>query len=818
MKLVPNEFPSLDLGFRLALIGEGPGEKEEFMGKPFVGASGNILTGALQTLQIPRSACFVGNMCQHLPPNGDLSAFMLDGPEMTHGMAQLKADLDGFQPNACLLMGYWPNKLAGIDLKQVNAKDNDKDDKFTITAFRGTIFECREISSPFFRRKCVATFHPSSLVIGRKPKNIPLFKFDLKRGRDEAENPILTLPERSLEVDLTCSQIIDRLDAISKGDLIAMDIEGGVKSITCVSFATAPDKAFIVNWLDFSDDEKVRLLRAVARVVCDKDIYKILQQSLYDNFVLSYVLKMPIRGVVHDTMLSGWEIFPELPKGLGTQTSLWTREPYYKFERKIQDKRTHYIYCCKDSAVTKEIHLAQKKHMTDGQREHYKFNMSLLPALTYMELKGWRYDHDLAKRKLEDTRLEMADLQTRMTSISGIDINPNCNNGKNSLVNILYNQLGFEPQYKKEGGRKTTTKTADVEALLRLVKTDSSHLIFHILKWRQLEGVRKQLEITGDPDGRVRCEYNLVGTDTGRMSCYESPTESGTNLQTITKKLRVLYLADKGKAIIKCDLEGADGWTVAAHSARLGDTTMLDDYLYHIKPARVIAAMRQDRSVAQISRENLSEFIKSIDIPEWLYFTCKRVQHGSNYGLGKITMSTVILKDSWKVDGNPIYVTAADCEALQRLYLEGRYKGVAMWQQWVIRELFAKRALSCASGHVRPFFGPLGHPDRPDPTTANSAWSHEPQANTTYAINRVVRNLWYDPENYDTRGCLIIEPMHLVHDELVSQVDIDKVEWAVAKMQQWFHNELMIANIPIFIPFDGGYGPSWGETPNKIHT
>ncbi len=85
--------------------------------------------------------------------------------------------------------------------------------------------------------------------------------------------------------------------------------------------------------------------------------------------------------------------------------------------------------------------------------------------------------------------------------------------------------------------------------------------------------------MTADPDGRVRCSYNVVGTDTGRLSCQGSPTGSGMNLQTVTKKLRHLFLADPGYHFFQCDLAGADGWTVAAECASLGDPTMLNDYL-----------------------------------------------------------------------------------------------------------------------------------------------------------------------------------------------------------------------------------------------
>jgi hypothetical protein len=291
-----------------------------------------------------------------------------------------------------------------------------------------------------------------------------------------------------------------------------------------------------------------------------------------------------------------------------------------------------------------------------------------------------------------------------------------------------------------------------------------------------------------------------------------SPTGNGANLQTITKKLRGCYRADPGKMLFQCDLSGADGWTVAAWSNALGDSTMLDDYNSGIKPARTIAAMRTSGAhISRLSQLDLKAAIKSIDIPEWLYFTCKRVQHGSNYELGDSTMSDVIMKDSWKLNGDPIYTSPSDCRLLKSLYKDHRYKGVKKWQDHTRDVLQRTGRIPSASGHTRPFFGRLQ-----DHNTYRTALSQEPQINTSYVTNLALRNLWYDEENRDSRNHVIIEPLHQVHDALIGQFPIEKTEWALDKIRQYFNNQITIAKQPITIPFEGNYGPSWGEQPFSI--
>jgi hypothetical protein len=48
------------------------------------------------------------------------------------------------------------------------------------------------------------------------------------------------------------------------------------------------------------------------------------------------------------------------------------------------------------------------------------------------------------------------------------------------------------------------------------------------------------------------------------------------------------------------------------------------------------------------------------------------------------------------------------------------------------------------------------------------------------------------------------------------QFPIDRTDWAKAKIHQWFNNPLVIAGQTLTIPFEGAYGPSWGEKPNEI--
>lgn len=802
---VPNVFPTYtDVPYRLAIIGEAPGADEEAQGQPFIGASGRLLDSLLSQSGVLRSACFIGNVCQHRPPGNDITEWGWDHPTVKLDFVQLCLDLDEYKPNCILALGNTP-------LHFLCSRSG-------ISSWRGSILQTDH-------GKVVPSIHPAAVL--RDYKDWPLLRFDIQRARAEAEHRDYTVPERELELDLSAHEIITRLDNWPAGRLLSFDIEGGLDAFPCCSVAGESNRGFIIAWSKFSDEEQGRIAVALSRALHSQAIPKVLQNSLYDRFVLAYGYRMLIRNVVEDTMVKQWEIYPELPKGLGTIASIWTREPAYKFERKTDDQETFWKYCIKDSCVTLEACLAQDSALTSLARRHYSFNVDLLSPLLYMELRGIKYDRETAAVELGQVKAALAECATRLTLRAGYSLNGAKGSiSSTKLKKCLYQEKGYPEQ--KKGRGETAKVSTDVEALLKLSKKfPNDPFLADILLHRKLESVQETLEVQTDSDGRVRCGYNLVGTETGRLTCYTSPTGSGANLQTITKKLRKLYVADEGCWLFQCDLSGADGWTVAAHCLRHGDATMWDDYTFGLKPAKIVALMYESGIAAtQCSPDELKERCRDVDQDGWVYFACKRVQHGSNYGMQGITMSKQIMIDSYKLTGQAVYIEPKVCEALQRLYFQ-RYPGLYQWHAWAKGEVMNGKNLISASGHERKFFGRRKSWDYKTRTFSadHDTWKEfladEPQENTTYATNLALSQLWNDPENRNPNtphgaSLLRIEPLHQVHDALIGQFAKSDTAWAVNQIKGYFQNPLTIANTQVIIPFEGAYGPSWGQLGPKF--
>lgn len=853
-RIVPNFQPIVPPdNYRIALVGEAPGEVEENYRQPFAGPSGQLLNNVLHAVGIDRHKCFVGNVCQSRPPGNRLSAFQWLGPEIQSGIDTLHADLEKFSPHLIVALGAAPLHVLKCDRTFVPRADK-AGYKFpnSISAWRGSLFRATSRGA-WHNTKCLATLHPAYIL--REFSSLPLLRFDLTRAAQEGTSPDLVLPHREIITSASASLLIHVMSTWPAGQKCYMDIEGGLPidvvhpdeiirnkkkpkderrsyGFPCVGLSARPSKAYVISWNTFSPSDHAAVLRAFADLMYRTDVPKVLQNQLYDNFVLSYGYQIPIRNVSDDTMISGWEVYSELPRGLSTQASIWTRQPHWKDDSMYDSDGEGLAHGCGiDCCVTAEISLAHTGVLSSDPtyapaHVHYRKMIELQRPFLFMQLRGMRYDTTQQKILQEKNKEDFAPVTERLLSVAGKTLcGAKGSLSSQRLVKALYlgeNELGFKypPQFKKENGRRTDKLTADVEAILSLKKLfPNDQFLTDILLHRHLEGIRETLGVNPDPDGRVRCGYSLEA-ETGRVKCYTSPTGSGANLQTIQKALRLLYCPDPSFDFFQCDLEGADGWTVAAHCANLGDSTMLDDYLAGMKPAKIIALLyffgpvinQLSRPDLKWAHDNLFPVVSKI-VGKWLYMGCKRVQHGSNYLMGIPTMILNVLRDSYKESGTPIYLAHADAKTLQDLYFT-RYRGVKLWHSWAEATLVSSSKLVAASGQVRIFFG--GKSGQRLHDTLKAFLAHEPQANTTWATNMAMLNLWNAVENRRQRGGLFIEPLHQVHDALCGQWPQYLREQSCERLKKYFTNTLVIAGIEINIPFDGGWGPNWKETDNKI--
>ena len=90
-----------DVNSPIMIIGEGPGQKEDEMGKPFVGDAGVLLNRMLEAINIKRPKVYITNVVNYRPPNNRKP----ETSEINRYSVFLRDHISIINPKILILMG-----------------------------------------------------------------------------------------------------------------------------------------------------------------------------------------------------------------------------------------------------------------------------------------------------------------------------------------------------------------------------------------------------------------------------------------------------------------------------------------------------------------------------------------------------------------------------------------------------------------------------------------------------------------------------------------------------------------------------------------
>ena len=144
---------------QIMIIGEGPGQKEDEAGKPFVGDAGMLLNKMLKAINIERSKVYITNVVNYRPPNNRKP----EPAEVSRYSNFLRKHISIIDPKILILMGSTAmESLFGSKIKITKERGNWKD----IIINNKTYL-------------CMITFHPAYLL--RQPEQKKYSWADLKQ-------------------------------------------------------------------------------------------------------------------------------------------------------------------------------------------------------------------------------------------------------------------------------------------------------------------------------------------------------------------------------------------------------------------------------------------------------------------------------------------------------------------------------------------------------------------------------------------------------------------------------------------------------------
>lgn len=809
-------------------FGEAPGEEEDKLCQPFMGDAGQFMNRVLAKKGIIRSDFLFHNVFNQRPPGNQLSYFYEDKKtqlrltwEGREHVERLRVWLEKVKERRDKT-GEGPNVLVSLGKAAMYHLTGKK----RIYKWRGSVLPCTLVEG----FKVYPTLHPSHVMrtmqeekvklVGMKKEMsmnaLPLFEIDMSRIKVQMERPDFEVPQRKFDVGLGLLELLGKLKQIvvEMPQMVAVDIETlqGTEGpvVWCVGFATSPEYAFTVPFIKkgifaWSMEEEVELWQAISKVFLHPKILKVFQGGMYDLAILGrYFGVRCAPGTYGDTMYCHHASYPYLWKRLEILASIYTWEPYYKDEGRVNLRsRTdegEFRYNCKDCAVTREIYPVAVQNAKELRTyEGYKRTMSILPSHLGMTLRGVRIDQEGKKNLSKEFHQKAEKYERLIQEATGQKMNLNSPDQK---ARLLYGYLGLPIQLQR-GTRKPTTDKNALNKLKRKCKgTAAGQVVEALLEYQKFSKLASTYtEMRLDVDGRVRTSYSL--TSTWRMNSSVSPfggwtreEREGGNLQNIPvrseegRMVRRLFLPDEGKVLLCSDRKQAEAMFVAWDSQDLPRVKLFkegwDIHWFNCKPIFGIPASMEYEEATRWKNGITGE-----EFTLWDYRAIgKTIIYAGYYGMGPYKMQEILALQGFIFEFK-------ECVAFLEL-LKTHNPFLQQWQRDIREEVRATRTLVTPLGRKREFMG------RFNPNLYNAAYAFKPQSTVGEITELTIQRLW---EEIGDR----FEVLMNVHDEVVGQCELKDVPQLVKDITYLSSYPILIKGRELDIPVDFKCGPNWAD-------
>lgn len=453
-----------------------------------------------------------------------------------------------------------------------------------------------------------------------------------------------------------------------------------------------------------------------------------------------------------------------------------------------------WVYNGLDCLLTHEVYDSINENTDEVSERTYHFSKALQGPILEMQLRGLRVDHNRRNEVLAKFRQQSDYVEANLNRIlkEALDVEINWRSPKQ--LQILFYDILRLPKVRKRNAKGQMVPTVGRDALEKFCYHFYAEPIArHILKLRDLGKKIGFLNTGIDPDGRFRANFNIAGTNTGRLSSSASDFGTGSNLQNVDRDLRSIFVADEGMKFCNVDLEQADGRNLAAFAWNL----FFESHGPEFAGTFLNAAESGDlhTTVCRMAWTDLAwpeapdewrAVANRIAYRNYTYRDlAKRLGHGTNFGGQPPTMA----KHS-KVAKHMI-------ESFQQRYFAA-FPIIKEYHKWVASALMAQQGITTLFGRRRFFF------DRPnDPRALLKAIAYAPQSMTADEINIAMLRI------YRTQ---LFQLLVQVHDSILFQYPEEMEDELMATVLECFNNPIQLAGGRTFnVPCEIKVGWNWGD-------
>lgn len=781
---------------KICLIGEAPGRQEWENGQPFIGPSGNLLMAILAKHGISRGEVRLTNVIKDRTTQDPLVNVPRD---------QLKSLISDFwaeiQQTRCNV--YVP--LGNTALYAMTGNTG-------IQLWRNSI-----LSSPIGGRKVIPTFHPAAAL--RDTSLYDLILNDFLRIVAESESSTIDLPQPELITHPTLEQALDFLDRIrQEAKPYAFDVEtpGGV--VGCISFANDSQRAISINLVDnyWNRSDFVRVYCGVKSLLEDPTIEKGGHNVAYDIIALRQH-GIDVSPPYFDTMHKHHAVDPIAQKhSLAFLCSILTRQPFYKEWDVVEDATITNLetYNAVDSLRT--IESSGRLDEVLGKRKSFyvRHYQNLLPHLVEMFDHGLLVDSSTRQQLANETKTDVYHKERAIAEKLGLKAF-NASSPK-QCAEVVYDILKCKPRLKKRGKRRDAPRTlsTDEETLLLLYQDEPIEILTDIVACREARKLLSFLEPTtksalAKRQGNViRTEYKPM-TKTGRLSSSASTaTAVGLNLQNQPKKVREIFVPRPGFIFMARDLPQAEAQVTGADAEN-------EDLLHYFELSKRERGRPKSEKQFDIHRKNAAISLAKAqsEIVHLEREACKRVVHGTNYGMEAKRQQLTLLKELKDENGKPLWTPLREVERRRQNYLNSD-PSILERQARIREEILRTRRLITPFGRIITFHEIITDPDvlyyfgqRNYSECFRSAYSYLPQSTVADMINLALIEI-NDQLKREGIGRVAAQ----IHDELLMEIqdDYNSIHRAAVMSGDIMSRPVLIRGYALQIFPDIKLGYHWG--------
>lgn len=740
----------------ILIVGECPTFEDVRNGSPFTGNYKNFVKGLFADAGVDFDACSKTYAIRHQAPQGNPSKLVwLSGknvkqaPGVEQHFETLRAFIEETRPHTIIALG-------NIALYALTGE-------LAATKWRGS-----QLFYGPHRIHLVPTLSPG--IAMKKFDWTYLIKMDIRRAinKEQWHEPDYRFTVRPSFI-LVRDKLNDLIALAEKGTLrLAVDLETRAGHTACCGIAWSKLDALCIPFMKAGNvngywqpgEERIIIL-LLRELFSHPNTYIITQNGSYDVqywFRWWFCDKLPD----FDTMIAHHVCWAGLKKSLDFLSSMYCNfHQYWKDDGKNFDIEHHneeqlWRYNCKDCVITFECaevlaDLVEKFGLTPQVEFQTKRNLRMTVRMMLRGVRRNAEEHQQLQTALWEAASERLSL---IREYVGRELNPK---SPKQMQELFYDELGQQVNIHRQRKNITT----DDDALTKIGKRTPllRPLCNAILDYRSI-GVLSSTFIGMQPDidGRIRCSYNVAGTETYRYSSSENAFGSGGNLQNIPNpdkeradkerykapNVKAMFSPDPGYEIADFDLDRADLQVVVWESGEplLKQLLRLGVDL-HLANAQVIFNLPY--TMEDLRDPILAAKIKKDYGPHRDF--AKAFVHGTNYGGSARTMAT-----------------AAHCSIMEAETAQDKwfttYPGIREWQNRVERDLMEQRCVYNQFGFRRYYF------DRIEGILPQAlAWI--PQSTVAIVIDEGMCNV---SENLTHLDC---QPLLQVHDSGVFQYPVN---------------------------------------------